>query len=158
MKYKSRIGAWFVLVLLLVAALALIGALCYAAMGELILLFVLIFALLDLVLLLPILFLTDYTLCEQHLRVRCAYLVGERIPYRCIKRFRAVRDYTFGPALSFDRLEITYRISGQSGRLLLSPKDRDAFISALCSRISCPFESLAEAMKADREKSDEKRS
>jgi hypothetical protein len=50
------------------------------------------------------------------------------IPYSSIKSVRPSRNPLSGPALSFDRLEITY--DGYSV-LYISPKPREAFLTAL---------------------------
>ena len=135
MKFKSRVGLWFYLLLTACAALAVIGAVLWSSSREGTLFCVMLFGCLDIALLLPLLFFTDYTVSEDSLTVRCAYLMKERIPLRCIKLVQEARDFTFGPALSFDRIEVRFRIAGKDGRLLLSPKDKAEFIRLLTERI-----------------------
>ena len=135
MKFKSRVSLWFYLLLAACAALAILGAVLWSHSREGTLFCVMLFGCLDLVLLLPLLFFTDYTISEDSLTVRCAYLMKERIPLRCIKLVQEARDYTFGPALSFDRIEVRFRIAGKDGRLLLSPKDKSEFIRLLTEKI-----------------------
>ena len=112
MKYKSRVSIWFYLLLCACAGLGILGAVLYFRSREAVLFCIMLFGWLDVALLLPLLFTTHYTLTDQVLRVRCAYLVREDIPLRCLKLVRDARDFTFGPALSFDRIEIRYRIAG----------------------------------------------
>ena len=133
-KFKSRIGLWFYLLLAACCALAILGAVLWSRSREGVLFCVMLFGCLDVLLLLPLLFMTDYTLTEKGLTVRCAYLVHEHIPYRCIKLVQDTRDFTFGPALSFDRIEIRYRIAGKDGRQLLSPKKKAEFIQQLTEK------------------------
>lgn len=135
MKFKSRVGLWFYLLLAACAALAIGGAVLWSNSREGTLFCVMLFGCLDVLLLLPLLFFTDYTLTDDSLTVRCAYLTKERIPLRCIKLVQEARDFTFGPALSFDRIEVRYRIAGKDGRLLLSPKDKKEFLRLLTEKV-----------------------
>ena len=51
-----------------------------------------------------------------------------RIPLRDIRRVEPSRSWLSSPALSVDRLRIRH---GRSGQVLVSPKDRQAFVQAL---------------------------
>ena len=73
---------------------------------------------------------THYTLSEDRLRVRSGILKWT-INLAAIASIRPKRDIRSSPACSMDRLLIVYA-GGQ--QLLISPRDRDAFIDALLSR------------------------
>ena len=53
------------------------------------------------------------------------------IPLREIRSIRSTREARSGPALSFDRLRIEF---GAGRVLLVSPRDKQAFLTALVSR------------------------
>jgi len=73
---------------------------------------------------------TAYVLDDDAMYVRCAGL-NWHIAYRDIKSVRATHNPLSAPALSVDRLEIRY---GKYAWVLISPKDRAAFIAALKRR------------------------
>lgn len=54
-----------------------------------------------------------------------------RVPIREIQALRLSSDPISSPALSLDRLEISYRTNGEERLLLVSPADKLAFIKAL---------------------------
>jgi Bacterial PH domain len=53
------------------------------------------------------------------------------IPLREIRSVRPTQDVRSGPALSFDRLRVEF---GAGRVLLISPRDRDAFLADLVRR------------------------
>ena len=62
------------------------------------------------------------------LRVHCGGLFPHEIYINSIRRIRKVNDYSLAPALSHQRLEISYN---RYGRILVSPVHSDRFISDL---------------------------
>ncbi|MGY6557886.1 MAG: PH domain-containing protein [Nitritalea sp.] len=74
---------------------------------------------------------TRYTLENENLHVRCGWLVNTKIEVQAIKEITETRDPQSAPALSLDRLALTY---GTWDRILISPKDKQAFIHALQQR------------------------
>ena len=72
---------------------------------------------------------TAYVITTDSLIVRSGP-VRRTIPLHSIKRLRATRNPLSSPALSLDRIEVTY----DSRRILISPKDKRAFVQAISSR------------------------
>jgi hypothetical protein len=75
---------------------------------------------------------TVYTLDDDALDVRCAGL-HRRVAYRDITGVQYSTDASSAPALSLRRLKVCY---GRDDGLLISPRDREAFIAALQRRLS----------------------
>ena len=73
---------------------------------------------------------TDYTLTRDELRVRCGPF-GWRIDIGEIRSVAPTRSPLSSPALSLDRLRIDY---GASRSIMISPRQRDAFLRDLSER------------------------
>jgi hypothetical protein len=72
---------------------------------------------------------------EPILRVRSGYLVRYDVPLAQITEVKPSRNPGGSPAWSLDRLEIVYpTASGLHRSLLISPRDRDAFLDELARR------------------------
>jgi len=84
------------------------------------------------VMLLPFWVLADtrYVLDHDQLLIRSGPFRW-RIPITDITSVVATRDPASGPALSFDRLRVSY---GRGRAIMISPADKDAFLHALESR------------------------
>ena len=74
---------------------------------------------------------TAYTLHDDTLDVRCGGLHW-RVACRDITRVEFTNSVRSAPALSLRRLRVCY---GESGGLVISPRDREAFIEALRRRV-----------------------
>jgi len=72
---------------------------------------------------------TRYTVEEQQLVVRSG-IFRWRIPLNEISGITPTSDPIASPALSLDRLRITY---GQAKSLLISPRDKDGFLAQIAS-------------------------
>ena len=130
MIYKSKIDAWLVLVILGLPLGLLFGIafgettstaeliIAVAAIGAVTLLFAWMVAT------------TDYRFRDDSLHIRSGPL-NWTIPLSGIRRIERSRSLIAGPALSLDRLLIHY---GKHDWILISPKDKDGFISELDSR------------------------
>jgi uncharacterized membrane protein YdbT with pleckstrin-like domain len=70
---------------------------------------------------------TDYRIADQNLLIRSGPFRW-RIPIREIRNVRPTRNARSSPALSLDRLLITYG-GGQS--CMISPKDKEGFLNEL---------------------------
>jgi hypothetical protein len=73
---------------------------------------------------------TYYVLTDDTLFVRGGP-VRRTIPLRSVQRLRATREPYSSPALSLDRIEVTYG----SKRVLISPHDKRGFVNALKARV-----------------------
>lgn len=71
---------------------------------------------------------TTYTVENNRLIVRFGFLYKETIEISEIKSIRESNNLLSSPASSLDRLEIKY---GRSGSVLISPKEKLAFIETL---------------------------
>jgi membrane protein YdbS with pleckstrin-like domain len=77
-----------------------------------------------------VIFPTNYELGPDTLKIRSG-VIRTAIPYQEIHRVRASNSWLSAPALSLDRLEITY---GAARKTLASPRDRTAFLRDLSAR------------------------
>jgi hypothetical protein len=128
LEFRSKIGAVIVIPITLVVVLGGASVARAIADGR---------PVIALVLAVPILLVfwvaatTRYKLSGEHLEIRCAFM-RSTLPLRTIRRLRPTRNPQSAPALSLDRLEITH----DAGIALISPANRDTFISELRAR--CP--------------------
>lgn len=129
-RYKSKIDAWVaalmgVAVVLNVFGLAvLVGSADRPALFIVAPLFVAVLGLM-----LSVLFQTHYTLSPTVLDVRSGP-VRYLIPIASIKEIRPVRSVVSSPALSLDRLEISY---DGFRAIMISPRDRERFLNELAA-------------------------
>jgi hypothetical protein len=65
---------------------------------------------------------------DNKLKIRSGFIFRREIYIRSIKRIRPTRDHMPSPALSFDRLEISYN---RYGRVVVSPNNKSEFIREL---------------------------
>jgi membrane protein YdbS with pleckstrin-like domain len=77
-----------------------------------------------------VVFPTNYKLGPDTLKIRSG-IIRTSIPYQEIRRVRASSSWLSAPALSLDRLEITY---GAARKTFVSPRDRTAFLRDLSAR------------------------
>lgn len=71
---------------------------------------------------------TTYAIGDGALHVRSGFILKERVEISKITRISRARDVLAAPAFSFDRLVIRY---GNDRSILISPKDRKAFLNDL---------------------------
>ena len=71
---------------------------------------------------------THYTIENTTLRINSGFLYNKKIDILSIKKISETNDLTSSPALSLDRLEITYN---KFDCILISPKEKSAFIDEL---------------------------
>ncbi len=74
-----------------------------------------------------------YEITDAELIVRSG-LIRWRIPLTSIVRVRPSNSVASSPALSLDRLEVAYEKTGRLKKILISPKDKEAFLLELRSR------------------------
>jgi len=74
-------------------------------------------------------FATRYVLTQdQKLKIKIGFLYNREIYIKSIKKVRATNNHRASPALSFDRLEISYN---RYGRVVVSPTKKSEFIKEL---------------------------
>jgi hypothetical protein len=73
-----------------------------------------------------------YEILPSELTVRCG-LKRWRIPLASIQEVRPTRNSSSAPAWSLDRVQIDYWQDGKTRSLLISPKDKSAFMQELAS-------------------------
>ena len=71
---------------------------------------------------------THYTIDGGRLVIRCGFFYREAIDISSITGITETRNPLSSPALSLNRLNIHY---GERGQVMISPKDRTAFIAVL---------------------------
>lgn len=125
MKYPSKIDLWLGIVLAFApAALLLEAFILHSRLVALVAASV--FVVYGLVV-----FPTNHELAPDQLIVRSG-LIRRSIPYPQIHRVLASRSRLSSPALSLDRLELAY---GNGRAILISPRDRAAFLNDLATRV-----------------------
>ncbi len=123
--YRSEIDTWALVLLaflpFLPVATAILthAALAYFAFSAVLLVYVLF--------VLP----TAYRLGEKELEIRYG-LMRSRIPYSQIHSAVLTRSALAAPALSLDRIAITY---GEAKQQQISPQNRTAFLADLATRV-----------------------
>jgi hypothetical protein len=65
---------------------------------------------------------------DDKLKIKSGFLFQKEIYIKSIKKVRPTRDHSASPALSFDRLEISYN---RYGRVVVSPNNQSEFIREL---------------------------
>jgi len=65
---------------------------------------------------------------DNKLKIKSGFLFNREIYIKSIKKVRPTRDHRASPALSFDRLEISYN---RYGRVVVSPSNKSEFIREL---------------------------
>jgi hypothetical protein len=126
--FRSKVDSWLALALLSGVGVALVGVLAAGnALPWPIAFFILVLGCL-----LPVWLLvsTGYALTD-HLLVVESGPFRWRVPIREIKSVTPTRSALSSPALSLDRLRIEY---GDSRSILVSPRDREAFLRELDAR------------------------
>lgn len=122
--YRSKIDPWALPLLAVVPLIPAVAALLtHAPVAYLS--FSIVF-LLYFLLVFPV----TYRLLPEALEVRSG-VIHWRVPYAQMRSIRPTRSMLAAPALSVDRLEILY---GASGRVLISPSDRQSFLADLHAR------------------------
>lgn len=136
MVFKSKIGAWFhVLAVLLVALTGLLTYLAFVRRAAVLYMAAAIFLLLMGLLVLPMWWNTKYILEETQLRIICG-LSRRGIAYGDILAATPARDIASAPALSLDRVQIRYRTKdGDNNYIAVSPLDQAGFLQALARRV-----------------------
>lgn len=75
---------------------------------------------------------TKYILNASSLVIKNGFLKWN-IKVNTIERVEKTKDFDSSPALSLDRIRITYSHNGQRKSVMISPKDQDQFLSILSS-------------------------
>jgi hypothetical protein len=71
---------------------------------------------------------TKYIIDDKRLFVKAGFLVNQTIPIQEIKCIARTNSILSSPALSLDRIQLFY---GKSGSVIISPKDKNAFVNHL---------------------------
>lgn len=71
---------------------------------------------------------TYYEIEGSELKIVCGLMYKKTVDITSITRVKATRNPISSPALSLDRIEI---ICGRRDRVIVSPKDKEGFVSAL---------------------------
>lgn len=118
--YKSKIGLELVIPIVLILGTTLFLTLIKEPS------WIGIVILLPLILLLVHIFLTtNYTIESNELVIKSGFLFNRTIDIKAIKKITETNNPISSPAISLDRLEITY---GKPGSIIISPKQKTEFI------------------------------
>lgn len=69
---------------------------------------------------------TKYTIEGNDLKISSGFLYNKKISIRSIRKIKATNNPLSAPAVSLDRLEIVF---DKNERVLISPKEKDAFVA-----------------------------
>ncbi len=126
--FKSKVDWWLLAILAFAILVSLISAVAAAKQAGTANMVVAAFiALLGVGLPLWLLFGTKYLVSEQQLRVRCGPFSWS-LPLSAISSVTETRNPLSSPALSLDRLEISYE---NCKTIMVSPADKTAFRKAI---------------------------
>ncbi len=133
--FRSKVDWWLVAVLL-VAGVASLAAVVSVAMVESPLRALAVSPILLLSVWLPVWLLraTEYRIGPADLHIRSGPF-SWRVPLRDIRSVTPTRNPLSSPALSLDRLRIDY---GRKSSIMISPTDKDAFVTELRKRVPVP--------------------
>lgn len=132
-RFASKVDAWLIVLLLASMLASLVGMVVIAGQSAWPFMWLLLLVLGGVGVGLPLwlLLATDYKVDQRDLRIRCGP-VRQRIPVADIRSVAPSRSLLSSPALSLDRLCIRYGRTGKvQGEVLVSPKDKQAFVQAL---------------------------
>ena len=73
---------------------------------------------------------TNYTIDGNSLIIKCGFLLNKTIDIKGIKKITETNNPLSAPAISLDRLEISY---GTYDSILISPKQKKEFIETIVS-------------------------
>lgn len=79
-------------------------------------------------LILHLIFTTEYTIKGENLNVKSSFLVNENININSIRKLTETNNLVSSPAISIDRIEIVYN---KFDTILVSPKAKTEFIQCL---------------------------
>lgn len=131
MKFKSKVAWQFHFICLVFVLFNLWGIVEWINAVNIGIL-VLIFTPLNVFIIIPIWLNTYYLLKDGELLVKCGLLSFKKIDCDSITKVTETRNPVSSPALSLDRLEITYKLrSGSTKHIIVSPKDKVGFIEEL---------------------------
>ena len=71
---------------------------------------------------------TRYIISENHLIVKCMFIVNDKIEISKIRKIEKTNSILSSPALSLDRIAVFYN---KYDEVYISPKERQAFIDEL---------------------------
>jgi len=121
MLYRSTISWWLILPVALLLITVLIIGLTRGAWAEAII------AILTSLLVLSIFLVTHYRIKDNFLIIRCGVLYKATIDIKEIQTIKHTNNPLSSPALSLDRIEITYN----NKRVMISPEKTGEFIRQL---------------------------
>jgi hypothetical protein len=75
-----------------------------------------------------------YEITADELVVRSGLLLRWRIPIAAVVSVEPTGSLLSSPAWSLDRLEVRYRRGGSLSRILISPREKPAFLAELAAR------------------------
>lgn len=132
-KYRSKIDHWL-WILIMATMLVSVFAPIFTepSIDGISLLILLISTLLPSLLIWNIYTDTHYTIFDDNrtLRVKSGFIINSRYDINKITRIRNTRTWLSSPALSIDRIEITF---GRYNKIIISPLHKEAFINHLLS-------------------------
>lgn len=132
-KYRSKIDHWL-WILIMATMLVSVFAPIFTepSIDGISLLILLISTLLPSLLIWNIYTDTHYTIFDDNrtLRVKSGFIINSRYDINKITRIRNTRTWLSSPALSIDRIEITF---GRYNKVIISPLHKEAFINHLLS-------------------------
>lgn len=136
MKYPSKIDLWLVVVLLAAVVTPIVWSFTYfltepQGQSGLAFLITLIILAVTCISMYFTMWPCEYTLHDNHLNIRCG-LIRQDITYRTIKSATKSGNMLSAPALSLKRI----RIDHEKGGTLISPVNREQFISLLMEKVA----------------------
>lgn len=115
-------------------------------------LLMLLFVFCEFIVLLPIMFLTYYTLDEDSLHVQSGYFTCRQIPYEDIVKLRDTKSIFSAGGLGLERIEITYKYKDSIDTVLISPRELEKVKKLLTDKVkNDAIKDLSEFAKPENE-------
>lgn len=123
--FKSKIGLELVIPLAVIFGWMLFDSVISQKVN------IIIIAIMSIIFIVYIFITTIYTIEKENLKIKCGFFIDLSIDIKTIRKVSETYNPISSPAVSIDRLEITYN---NSETVLVSPKDKKGFINSLIEK------------------------
>lgn len=131
MKFKSKIDFFFYVLTIAITVGTVIFFFGYFNGNTILLYAGILFAAFDLLFLIPTVFNTYYLIKDDFLIVKSFAFVKTKVPIKDIISVEETNDPSSAPAISMNRLKIDYKQDEYQIVLIISPKEKQKFMSEL---------------------------
>lgn len=132
MIFNSKVDLWLLLLFLIITIVIILSPYIYYKKSDISLIQSIFYLILPMIFSLTLIWLPffkiKYTLTSEQLTINNGFS-NTVIPVKNIVKLNKTNNLVSSPALSLDRIRVTYMDNNRSKDILISPKDSDKFIS-----------------------------